>query len=155
MLSLTSFRCPFRLIRRCFLGTWICLLVQEGFLLEWRCPPFGYSTYIPFCVPHHTVFVFVWVIWAKRDGYFCKKVFTLIRIVCTFNWYKQLLLWDYNMSVRLSVCLSLSIYLYIYIYICLSSCRRIYQNIACIIVLGEVIMCMYGKLLRFLIGFFV
>ena len=27
MLSLTSFRCPFRLIRRCFLGTWICYYI--------------------------------------------------------------------------------------------------------------------------------
>ena len=36
MLSLTSFRCPFRLIRRCFLGTWICLLVTAGEETRWQ-----------------------------------------------------------------------------------------------------------------------
>ena len=50
---LATCRCPFRLMRRCFLGKWICLLVSEGFRLLWRCHLFDYSTYIPFCVHWH------------------------------------------------------------------------------------------------------
>ena len=37
MLSLAACRCPFRLMRRCFLGRWICLLVSEGFRQVWWC----------------------------------------------------------------------------------------------------------------------
>ena len=50
MPSLATCRCPFRLVRRCFLSRWICLLVSEGFRLVWWCRLFDYSTYIPFCV---------------------------------------------------------------------------------------------------------
>ena len=53
MPSLAACRCPFRLMRHCFLGKWICLLVSEGFRLVWRCHLFDYSTYILFCVHWH------------------------------------------------------------------------------------------------------
>ena len=53
MSSLAACRCPFRLMRRCFLGRWICLLVSEGFRLVWWCRLFDNSTYIPFCVHWH------------------------------------------------------------------------------------------------------
>ena len=43
----------FLLMRCCFLGRWICLLVSEGFRLVWWCRLFDYSTYIPFCVHWH------------------------------------------------------------------------------------------------------
>ena len=48
MPSLVTCRCPFRLMRRCFLGMWICLLVLQGFRQVWWCCLFDYSTYIPF-----------------------------------------------------------------------------------------------------------
>ena len=41
------------MIRCCFLGRWICLLVSEGFRLVLRCRLFDYSTYILFCVHWH------------------------------------------------------------------------------------------------------
>ena len=44
MPSLAVCRCVFRLMRRCFLGRWICLLVSERFCLVWKCRLFGYST---------------------------------------------------------------------------------------------------------------
>ena len=44
MLSLVACRFLFRLMRRCFLGRWICLLVSERFRLEWKCRLFGYNT---------------------------------------------------------------------------------------------------------------
>ena len=50
MPSLAACWCAFQLMRRCFLGRWICLLDSEGFHLVWRCRLFDYSTYIPFCV---------------------------------------------------------------------------------------------------------
>ena len=53
MPSLAVCRCPFRLMRRCFLGRWICLLVSERFCLVWKCSLFGYNTYIQFCVHWH------------------------------------------------------------------------------------------------------
>ena len=53
MPSLAACRCPFRLMRRCFLGEWICLLVTERFRQVWRCHQFDYSIYIPFCVHWH------------------------------------------------------------------------------------------------------
>ena len=53
LFSLTSCRCPFRLMRRCFLGRWICLPVSERFRLVWKCRLFDYSAYIPFCVHWH------------------------------------------------------------------------------------------------------
>ena len=34
-------RCLFRLMRRYFLGRWICLLVSERLRLVWQCCPFG------------------------------------------------------------------------------------------------------------------
>ena len=46
-------RCLFRLMKRCFLGRWTCLLVSERFCLVWKCCLFGYSTYIQFCVQWH------------------------------------------------------------------------------------------------------
>ena len=46
-------RCLFRLMRRYFLGRWICLLVSERFRLVWQCCPFGCNTYIQFCVHWH------------------------------------------------------------------------------------------------------
>ena len=53
MPSLAPCRCPFRLMRRCFLGRWICQPVSERFRLVWRCRLCDYSTYIPFCVQWH------------------------------------------------------------------------------------------------------
>ena len=53
MLSLVVCRCLFRLMTRCFLGRWICLLVSERFRLEWKCRLFGCNTYIQFCVHWH------------------------------------------------------------------------------------------------------
>ena len=53
MPSFAACRCPFRLMRRYFLGRWICLLVSEGFRLVWWCRLFNYSIYIPFCVHWH------------------------------------------------------------------------------------------------------
>ena len=50
MPSLAACRLLFRLMRRCFLGRWVCLLVLESFFLVWRCLLFDYSTHIPFCV---------------------------------------------------------------------------------------------------------
>ena len=50
MPSLAVCRCIFRLMRRCFLGRWICLTVSERFRLVWKCHLFEYSTYIQFCV---------------------------------------------------------------------------------------------------------
>ena len=41
MLSLVGCRCLFRLMRRCFLGRWICLLVSERFRLVWKCRLFN------------------------------------------------------------------------------------------------------------------
>ena len=46
-------RCLFRLMRRYFLGRWICLLVSERLRLVWQCCPFGCNTYIQFCVHWH------------------------------------------------------------------------------------------------------
>ena len=46
-------RCLFRLMRRYFLGRWICLLVSERLRLVWQCCPFGCNTYIYFCVHWH------------------------------------------------------------------------------------------------------
>ena len=43
MPSLATCWCPFWLIRRCFLGRWICLLVSEWFRLVWWCCLFDYS----------------------------------------------------------------------------------------------------------------
>ena len=53
MPSLAVCRCLFRLMRRCFLGRWLCLLVSERFRLVWKCHLFDYSTYIQFCVHWH------------------------------------------------------------------------------------------------------
>ena len=53
MPSLAVCRCLFRLMRRCFLGRCICLLVSERFRLVWKCLLFGYGTYIQFCVHWH------------------------------------------------------------------------------------------------------
>ena len=53
MPSLSVCRCLFRLMRRCFLGSWICLPVSERFRLMWKCHLFDYSTYIQFCVHWH------------------------------------------------------------------------------------------------------
>ena len=53
MLSLVVCRCLFRLMRRCFLGRWICLLVSERFRLVWKCRLFGYSTYTQSCMHWH------------------------------------------------------------------------------------------------------
>ena len=50
MPSLAVCRCLFRLMRRCFLGRWICLLFSERSRLVWKCRQFGYSSYIQFCV---------------------------------------------------------------------------------------------------------
>ena len=44
MPSLAACRCPFRLMRRCFLGRWNCLLVSEGFCLVRWCRLFDYNT---------------------------------------------------------------------------------------------------------------
>ena len=55
MPSLAVCRCLFRLMRRCFLGRWICLPVSERYRLVWKCHLFYYITYIQFCVhwrPH-------------------------------------------------------------------------------------------------------
>ena len=46
-------RCPSRLMRRCFLGRWICRLVSERFRLVWQCCLFGCNTYIRFCLHWH------------------------------------------------------------------------------------------------------
>ena len=53
MLSLVVCRCLFRLMRRYFLGRWICLLVSERLRLVWKCRLFGCNTYIQFCVHWH------------------------------------------------------------------------------------------------------
>ena len=53
MLSLATCQCPFWLMRRCFLGRWICLLVSEGFRLVWWFRLFDNRKYIPFCVHWH------------------------------------------------------------------------------------------------------
>ena len=53
MPSLAVCRWLFRLMGRCFLGKWICLLVSERFRLVWKCRLFSYSTYIQFCVHWH------------------------------------------------------------------------------------------------------
>ena len=53
MPSLAACRCHFRLMRRCFLGRWMCLLLSERFRLVWRCHLCDYSTYIPFYVHWH------------------------------------------------------------------------------------------------------
>ena len=37
-------RCLFRLMRRYFLGRWICLLASERLRLVWQCCPFGCNT---------------------------------------------------------------------------------------------------------------
>ena len=46
-------RCLSRLMRRCFLGRWICWLVSERLRLVWQCCPFGCNTYIRFCLHWH------------------------------------------------------------------------------------------------------
>ena len=53
MPSLAVCRCLFRLMRRCFLGRWICLPVSERFRQVWKCHLFHYSTCIQFCVHWH------------------------------------------------------------------------------------------------------
>ena len=53
MLSWVVCRCLFWLMRRYFLGRWICLLVSERLRLVWQCCPFGCNTYIQFCVHWH------------------------------------------------------------------------------------------------------
>ena len=53
MPSLAACRCPFRLMRYCFLGKWTCLPVSERFCLVWKCHLFDYSAYIQFCVHWH------------------------------------------------------------------------------------------------------
>ena len=50
MPSIAVCQCPFRLMRRCFLGRWICFPVSERFRLVWKCHLFHYSPYIQFCV---------------------------------------------------------------------------------------------------------
>ena len=59
MLSLVMCRGLFRLMRRYFLGRWICLLVSERLRLVWQCCLFGCNTYIQFCVHWHNSYKFI------------------------------------------------------------------------------------------------
>ena len=51
-------RCLFRLMRRYFLGRWICLLVSERLRLVWQCCPFGCNTYI---LPHIRTNIYIYI----------------------------------------------------------------------------------------------
>ena len=96
MLSVAVCRCLFLLMRRCFPGRWICLLVSERFRLVWKCRLFGHNTYIQFCVHWHggqclqrlvpnyaVVFRLGWVTDKMKRSFFQAAVVSILLYGCT------------------------------------------------------------------------